>query len=292
MHLPVLLNEVIEILNPKKGEFFIDGTVDGGGHAVVILEKIMPEGKFLGLDWDKEMIKIFKKKLISYHFPKNKVILVNENFKNIPMILKNKKLGKADGLLLDLGFSSEQLENSGRGFSFKKDEPLLMTYSDSQRPARDWLKILKEFELARIIYQFGEERYSRRIAHAIKNNLPIETSKKLAELVRSVLPKNYEHGRIHPATRTFQALRIFVNQEIENIQQVLLEIGNILKPSGRLAVVTFHSIEDRLVKNIFRDLAKKGKVEILTKKPVQPSQNEVYSNPRSRSAKLRALKVL
>jgi len=292
MHLPVLLNEVIEILNPKKGEFFIDGTVDGGGHAVVILEKIMPEGKFLGLDWDKEMIKIFKKKLISYHFPKNKVILVNENFKNIPMILKNKKLGKADGLFLDLGFSSEQLENSGRGFSFKKDEPLLMTYSDSQRPARDWLKILKEFELARIIYQFGEERYSRRIAHAIKNNLPIETSKKLAELVRSVLPKNYEHGRIHPATRTFQALRIFVNQEIENIQQVLLEIGNILKPSGRLAVVTFHSIEDRLVKNIFRDLAKKGKVEILTKKPVQPSQNEVYSNPRSRSAKLRALKVL
>ena len=292
MHLPVLLNEVIEILNPKKGEFFIDGTVDGGGHAVVILEKIMPEGKFLGLDWDKEMIKIFKKKLISYHFPKNKVILVNENFKNIPMILKNKKLGKADGLLLDLGFSSKQLENSGRGFSFKKDEPLLMTYSDSQRPVRDWLKILKEFELARIIYQFGEERYSRRIAHAIKNNLPIETSKKLAELVKSVLPKNYEHGRIHPATRTFQALRIFVNQEVENIQQALLEIGNILKPSGRLAVVTFHSIEDRLVKNIFRDLAKKGKVEILTKKPVQPSQNEVYSNPRSRSAKLRALKVL
>jgi len=292
MHIPVLSKEVIEVLNPREGEFFIDGTVDGGGHAVAILEKIMPGGKFLGLDWDKKMIKNFKKKIIGYNFPNNKIILINENFKNIPMILKNKKLGKADGLLLDLGFSSEQLESSGRGFSFKKDEPLIMTYSDSQRPVREWLELLKEFELAWIIYKFGEERYARRIARAIKNNLPIQTSKKLAELIEKVLPKNYERGRIHPATRTFQALRIFANEEIENIKELLLKINDVVNVGGRLAVITFHSIEDRLVKNIFRNLAKEKKVEILTKKPIQPSQREVRLNPRCRSAKLRALKVL
>jgi 16S rRNA (cytosine1402-N4)-methyltransferase len=302
-HIPVLLNEVLEVLNPKRGEFFIDGTVDGGGHAASILEKMMPEGKFLGLDWDKEILEKTRKKIeAKFQIPNSKfqIFWINDNFKNIPMILKNKKLGKADDLLLDLGFSSEQLESAdwrtGRGFSFNPpaggDEPLLMTYSDSERPVREWLKLLKEFELTRIIREFGEERYAQRIARAIKTYLPIQTSKKLAEIISRAVPKNYERGRIHPATRTFQALRIFANQELGNLRNILLRITDVLNPGGRLAVITFHSIEDRIIKNVFRNLAKEGKVEILTKKPIQPSQQEVQTNPRSRSAKLRALKIL
>lgn len=287
-HLPVLLKETIEILNPQPGEFFIDGTLDGGGHAKEIIKKISPGGKFLGIDWDRDMIDKFNPPAGGQ---KSQIILVNDNYKNLAMILKNKKLNKADGLLLDLGFSSEQLEQSGRGFSFRKDEPLLMTYSDKEKPTHRWLKELKETALTKIIREFGEERQAQKIARAIKKNLPILTSKKLAAVVAAV-PNNYERGRIHPATRTFQALRLFVNQELENLKKVLDDIFQILNPGGRLAVITFHSLEDRIVKNRFRELTRIEKVALLTKKPIRPTPAEIYKNPRSRSAKLRALQII
>ena len=288
-HKPVLLKEVIEFLEPKPGEFFIDGTLNGGGHASAILEKIMPGGKFLGVDWDKDVIEQFKPLVISY---KSSVTLVNDNYKNIPMILRNKKLGKADGLLLDLGLSSEQLEKSKKGFSFQRDETLDMRYSEESKPAYEWLEKLKELELAKIIKDFGEERFASRIARAIKKNLPIKTSKALADIISGAVPKSYVRARIHPATRTFQALRIFVNQELENLKTVLGNIPEILNPHGRVVVISFHSLEDRIVKHAFRNLYKENKAEILTKKPITPSKGEVASNPRSRSAKLRAIEVV
>ncbi|MCP6719856.1 MAG: 16S rRNA (cytosine(1402)-N(4))-methyltransferase RsmH [Patescibacteria group bacterium] len=287
-HKPVLLREVIEFLDPKPGEFFIDGTLDGGGHAAAVLEKIMPGGKFLGIDWDKDVI---AKRKVQMANRKN-VILVSDNYKNVPMILKNKKLGKADGLLLDLGLSSEQLESSEKGFSFQRDEKLDMRYSEESKPVYKWLEKLKESELAKIIKDFGEERFAYRIARAIKKNLPIRTSKVLADIISGVVPKSYAHARIHPATRTFQALRIFVNQELKNLETVLNCIPEILNPHGRAVVISFHSLEDRIVKHSFRDLSKEGKAEILTKKPIVPSKEEVLDNPRSRSAKLRAIKIL
>ncbi len=288
-HQPVLLEEVIKVLDPKSGEFFIDGTLGGGGHAKEIINKIEPNGKFLGVDWDETAIEKFRSSVISH---RSSVILVNDNYKNIPMILKEKKFKKADGLLLDLGFSSEHLESSERGFSFLRDEPLFMTYSKETKPAYRVLSEESEFNLKQIIKEFGEERFAGRIAKAIKKNLPILTSGKLAAVVASVVPKNYERGRIHPATRTFQALRIFVNRELESLKTVLEEIPLILNPGGRLAVISFHSLEDRVVKNRFRDLKNEGLAELLTKKPITAEAEEVRLNPRSRSAKLRAMKLL
>ncbi|MFH0712370.1 MAG: 16S rRNA (cytosine(1402)-N(4))-methyltransferase RsmH [Candidatus Jorgensenbacteria bacterium] len=295
-HQPVLLNEVMEILSPKPGEFFIDGTLGGGGHARAVIGKIEPNGKFLGMDWDKNAIEKFRSSVISH---KPSVILVNDNYKNISMILKEKKLGKADGLLLDLGFSSEQLESSGRGFSFQRDEPLYMTYSKETKPAYRVLSEESEFNLKQIIKEFGEERFAGRIAKAIKKNLPILTSKKLAAVVSGAVPPRrgpfgggYERGRIHPATRTFQALRIFVNQELENLKIFLESVPSILNPGGRLAVISFHSLEDRIVKNYFRDFKNGELAELLTKKPIIAGAGEVRGNPRSRSAKLRAIKIL
>lgn len=284
VHKPVLLNKVIELLDPHPGEFFIDGTLGGGGHAVAILKKISPGGVLLGIDWDKNAIARFKER-------SGRIILVHGNYADLTNILKEKNLGKADGLLLDLGMSSDQLEHSGRGFSFLKEEPLLMTYSDSQKPVREIIRELTEKNLAEIIKTFGEEKFANRIARSIKYALrkkPIGTSRELAEIVERAVPKNYEKGRIHPATRTFQALRIYANREVENLEQILDALPVVLKPSGRIAVISFHSLEDRIVKNKFREMAKKNILKIVTKKPVMPDAAEVAANPKSRTAKLRA----
>ena len=294
MHTPVLLNEVLEYLDPKPGDFIIDGTLDGGGHAEKILARIGSRGKFLGVDWDEGMIEKF-------HFrmgKKENLFLTAENYKNILRILRDKKLGKADGLLLDLGFSSEQLSGSGRGFSFNSDtaeEPLLMTYEQDRMPVRELIKKLREEELSKIIFEFSGERYARRIAKAVKlqeKKEGINTSGELAEVVRSAVPRGYERGRIDPATRTFQAFRIYANDELGNLEEVLKNLTHILKTGGRAVIISFHSLEDRVVKKHFSDYKKDGMARILTKKPIGPTFDELQSNPRSRSAKLRAIELI
>jgi len=290
-HIPVLLHEVISILDPKEGEFFIDGTVDGGGHAREILEKISPGGTFLAIDWDEAMIKKFRENLGK---TSSWVIALRGNYADLPQILARRRLPKADGLLLDLGFSSDQLLHSERGFSFNPasyGEPLLMTYDDSRKPAYVVLRELTESQLAEIIYRFGEERFAKKIARAIKTycrKRTLKTSGELAEVVKQSLPRNYERGRIHPATRTFQALRIYVNDELGNLEKLLRAIPGIVASHGRIGIISFHSLEDRLVKSYFRKYEKDGLLKILTKKPVTPSQIEKADNPRSRSAKFRA----
>ncbi len=294
MHEPVLLKEVLNVLDPKPGEFFIDGTVDGGGHAAAIMAKIMPEGKFLGVDLDSRMLAA--RRADRKYGEREKYI--SGNYADLPAILKKEKLGKADGLLLDLGFSSEQLASSGRGFSFSEEsarEPLLMTYDDSRPPVAELLRTLKEEELAKIIFELGGERMSRRIAKAIVEvgrRHRITTSGELAEIVRNAVPKNYERGRIDPATRTFQALRIYANDELGSLEKVLGELGQILKSGGRVAIISFHSLEDRIVKHSFQKLAKENKFQMITKKPIAASREEILKNPRSRSAKLRAGTIL
>lgn len=266
----------------------IDGTVDGGGHAAAIIKKIMPGGNFLGVDWDKKMIEARSAQGGA------RERYVHGNYADLPAILAKEKLGKADGLLLDLGFSSEQLASAGRGFSFSEasaNEPLLMTYDDAQEPVAQLLRELKENELADIIFEFGGERLSRKIAKAIvarEKEHRIVTSGELAEVIRGAVPKEYEVGRIDPATRTFQALRIYANDELGNLKKVLGALREIVKPGRRIAIITFHSLEDRIVKESFQTLAKEEKIEILTKKAVVATAEEEKENPRSRSAKLRA----
>jgi 16S rRNA (cytosine1402-N4)-methyltransferase len=288
-HVPVLLNEVLEKLDPRPDDFMVDGTVDGGGHAAVIIKRIMPGGTFLGVDWDASMI-------ARHHAERGYGVnerYVHGNYAELPLILQKEKLGKADGLLLDLGFSSEQLESSGRGFSFKESsasEPLLMTYDDSQEPVAKIIRELSEEELADVIFNLGGERLSRRIAKAIVQEgkkKRIMTSGELAEVIRNAVPGGYERGRIDPATRTFQALRIYANDELGNLEKILGKLQECIKPGGRIAIITFHSLEDRIVKQEFQKLAKEGMVEILTKKPIEASKEEIEKNPRSRSAKLR-----
>ena len=295
-HQSVLLNEVVHYLDPKPGEFMIDGTVDGGGHAGAITEKIMPGGKgvFLGVDWDKAMI---AKRAAERRFG-GREHYAHGNYADLPEILVREKLGKADGLLLDLGFSSEQLSRAGRGFSFGEeaaDEPLLMTYDDEQRPVAELLRGIREDALADIIFQYGGERMSRRIAKAIveqERRRAILTSGELAATVRSALPGQYERGRIDPATRTFQALRIYANDELGNLGRLLERVSDVVRPGGRVAIITFHSLEDRIVKQSFQTSAKEERIKILTKKPIEASREEARENPRSRSAKLRAAILL
>lgn len=291
MHIPVLQKEVLEFLDPKPGENLIDCTIDGGGHAMEILKKISPDGKLLGIDLDKKMIAALEAKIKSENL--NNLIVAEGNFKNLKKIAEEKKISNVSGILIDLGWSSIQIEESGRGFSFLKNEPLDMRYSNSGMTAAEAVNRLDEKELADIFWQYGEERFSRRIAKKIveaRKKKRILTTFDLVEVVKTSVPRSYERGRLHPATRVFQALRIYVNQELENLKEVLPQAVEILAPEGRLAIISFHSLEDRIVKNFFREAKKEGKLEILTKKPIVPSDEEIKANSRSRSAKLRAIK--
>jgi len=288
-HVPVLLNRVLEILRPLPDKFIIDGTVDGGGHAAEIVKRLEPNGIFLGIDWDESMITDSKSRI--GQVPKVEVHLVLGNYADLPAILKSKKLGRADGLLLDLGLSSEQLENSGKGFSFMKDEPLIMRYALDGPTAAEIINGRNEKELADVFFRYGEERYARNIAKGIieaRRKKRIITTFDLVEAIRGAVPKSYERGRIHPATRIFQALRIYVNNELGNLESVLKSLHNILKPGGVIIIISFHSLEDRIVKNYFRDMEKQGLIQIITKKPMVAEREEILINPRSRSAKLRA----
>ncbi len=308
-HTPVLLNEVMEILNPKPGEFIIDGTFGSGGHSVSIIKKMDFRGKFLAVDWDGKNIdkgKIMIESNFQFSISNFQLIFENKNYADIAEILKKDKLPKADGLLIDLGFSSVQMDESGRGFSFQNDEPLDMRYNtgevESEKEsgermitAAEVVNSFPEKELADIFYIYGEERFSRQIAKKIveeRRKERILTTTRLVEVVKMAVSKNYEKGRINPATRVFQALRIYVNKELDNLTKVLDSLPGILKPEGKALMISFHSLEDRIVKNKFRDMEKNKIGKILTKKPVIASEEEIRDNPRSRSAKLRAIEII
>jgi len=292
VHVPVLVEEVLYYLDPRPNDNFIDCTVGEGGHTIAILEKNAPNGKVLAIDADPEQIKNYK---LTKRDSDNRVILVNDNFKNLKKIVENfcpNWQGKIRGILFDLGMSSWHLEKSKRGFSFRYNEDLDMCYGKTATvSAKEIINQWPSQEIERIIKEYGEERYAWRIADKIakqRKQKTILTTFDLIEVIREAVPKNYERGRIHPATRTFQALRIVVNQELENLKVALPQALEILSPGGRIVVISFHSLEDRIVKNFFKEKAKEGKIKILTKKPVIPSQEEIEKNKKSHSAKLRA----
>ena len=284
MHKPVLLKEVLDYLNPQPGENFIDCTFGFGGHSLPILERISPNGKLLGIEYDKEVLSKSKSE-------KN-LILVNNNFKNLKEIIENNKFHKINGILLDLGVSSWHFDKSNRGFSFQTDEPLIMNCSGEGLNADDIVNQWPEQELVKIFKEYGEEKFPGRIARIIceeRRKHQIRTTGQLIEIIKQVIPKKYRYGKIHFATKVFQAIRIAVNDELNNLENVLPQALEVLEKNGRLVVISFHSLEDRIVKNFFRNSAKEDKLEILTKKPVVPSFEEINLNNRSRSAKLRAI---
>ncbi len=284
-HIPVLMHEVLAALNPREGDAMIDGTYGGGGHSAALLEKIGKTGKLLAIDWNEQAAG----ECAEQYANDKRVTCAVGNFAELPEITRLTQFPRAQGLLLDLGVSSNELEHSGRGFSFQEDEPLLMTYNDTQESVMALLRRASEEELADIIKTYGEERYATRIAHAIKERERkgiIETTGELSAVVETVAPRG---GRLHPATRTFMALRIAANKELDNLSCALAHIPELVAPGGRVAIISFHSLEDRLVKHCFRELKKTGHATLITKKPFIPTRDEIRVNPRSRSAKLRAL---
>jgi 16S rRNA (cytosine1402-N4)-methyltransferase len=286
-HIAVMPGEVLEFLASAPGQTVVDATVGGGGHSKLILEKIAPGGKLIGLDRDPTMLELAAPRLQK---KETTVVLVNENFDQIGEVLKGQSIQSVDGMLADLGISSDQLDRPERGFSFQEEGPLDMRMDPrSGEPASRLVQRLSERDLADLFWRYGEERYSRRIARRIvetRKKSPIETTTQLKDLVRRSVPKQRGgRERIDPATRVFQALRIAVNDELGALGRFLEGAGNWLKPGGRLVVISFHSLEDRLVKQAFREA---GRWEVLTRKPVRASEDEVRTNPRARSAKLRA----
>jgi 16S rRNA (cytosine1402-N4)-methyltransferase len=291
IHEPVLASEVIELLEPSRGGLFVDCTVGLGGHARALLTG--GATRLLGLDRDAAALAIAAETLTPW---RDRVDLVHADYRDLPTVLSSRGLDAFDGALADLGVSSMQLDAAGRGFSFRRDEPLDMRMDQSQgATAAQMLDEVDEVDLANVIFRYGEERFSRRIARAIvgaRDNGPIATTGRLAEIVRRAIPrKGYQ--RIDPATRTFQALRIWVNRELEGLDAFLVAASRRLRAGARLAVITFHSLEDRIVKHAFRALAAgEEAIRVLTRKPVVPADAEVARNPRARSAKLRAIERL
>lgn len=291
MHIPVLLKETIDNLNPKPGENFIDCTFGWGGHSKAILEKTAPNGRLLGIEWDEEAVK----KINDGRGQNNGRLIVEQgNFAMIDKIIAKNGFGPVNGILFDLGMSSWDVEASGRGFSFLRDEPLDMRYSVSNRhTAYEIVNTFGAEALADIISKYGDERYARAIAGRIalaRAAAPIKTTRQLAEVIRRAVPKRYAAGKTHWATKTFQALRIEVNSEFENIRAALPKAFEALSPGGRLAVISFHSLEDKIVKTFFGEAAADKRAVLITKKPIEPSGEENAMNPRSRSAKLRVIR--
>ena len=292
-HIPVFLKEVLDVIAPKDRGKYFDGTLGAGGHAMAILEKSSPQGMLAGTDLDEEAIEETKKVLSSY---KDRLYLVNANYIEINNICNYLGWEGLDGIILDLGLSSMVIEDKSRGFSFQTEGPLDMRYS-SENPisAYDVVNFYSRDKLLNIIREYGEERFASRIANAIIKRRPIKTTKDLSTVVRFAIPRRFWPRRIHPATKTFQAIRIEVNREIENLRQFLPRAVDTLAPGGVIAVISFHSIEDRIVKRFFRGeyAASTGvTLEPLFKKPVRPGPEELMRNPRSRSARLRAARRL
>ncbi len=292
-HIPVLMNEVIDGLDIKESDVIVDGTINGGGHSFEISKRLSDSGILIGIDLDNDALNLSEKKLRDSNAQVN---LINNNFKNIDQIINDLGLESVDKILLDLGWSSNQFENKERGFSFMHDGPLLMTLSgdsDSvQFTAYDIVNDWSEDSLVDILEGYGEEKYARYIVKAIlreREIQPISSTLQLSNIIAESVPLIYRNGKIHSATKTFQALRIAVNDELGSLKEVLEKGFNLLSSDGRMVIITFHSVEDRIVKNFFRDKKKQGLAKLLTKKPQTASMDELLSNRRSRSAKLRVL---
>lgn len=315
LHTPVLKEEVLKYLNPQPNQNFIDCTLGFGGHAAALLEKIKPNGKVLGIEWDEEKCKIQSAKFKV----EERLKVVNDSYVNLKNIVEREKFGPINGILLDLGLSSWEIESSagpariatrasefgvdsalpndslakrcGRGFSFQKNEGLDMRFSENQTlAAKEIINKWSEQDLAEIFQEYGQERFAKNIARNIVDvrcRQPIETTFQLVEIIRKSFPRSYKFPKAHFATRVFQALRIAVNGELDNLKAVLPQCFDILEKDGRIAVIAFHSLEDSIIKNFFKDKAKNNTLQILTKKPIMASVREIKQNSRARSAKLR-----
>jgi 16S rRNA (cytosine1402-N4)-methyltransferase len=302
-HLPVLYNEIIHALQPQREGFYVDSTLGAGGHAAGILEASQPDGRLLGLDLDPQAVQIASQRLAKYG---QRIVIVQASYTSLQEQLERLGWQAVQGILLDLGVSSMQLDTPGRGFSFQVDSPLDMRFDPANPVTADQLvNNLRENDLADVIYRYGEERRAYQVARAIVRSRPIHTTSRLAE----VISRATRGGRsgIHPATRTFQALRIAVNHELEALETVLLQAVASLAPAGRLAVISFHSLEDRMVKNFFRQESQdcicpprqlvctcghRANLVVITRHPIRPSEDEIHANPRARSAKLRVVEKI
>lgn len=286
LHVPVLLQEAVEALDLGPGEIFLDGTLGGGGHSREVLRRFPGLVRVIGLDQDLGAVSRGRELGIE---------VLKSNFRELDEALQKLGLDSVDAVLFDLGISSDQLDASGKGFSFQRDEPLDMRMAADGPTAADILNTFPEESLELIIRGFGEERYSRKIAAEIakrRERKAFATTSELVEAVESAMPASYLRERIHPATRTFQALRIATNSELEALEEGMRKAFDALKPGGRLVIISFHSLEDRLVKNFFRSKASEGLARLITKKPIVPSEEETERNPRSRSAKLRVIEKI
>ena len=308
-HIPAMLNEVVNYLNCRPGNVYVDGTLGGCGHARAICEKIFPGGTFIGIDQDIDAISNAETVLKDYS---SNIHLFHGNFIRLPEFLTQLKIDSIDGILLDLGLSQHHIENSGRGFSFRKDEPLDMRMDiQSQLTAEKLVNTSSQAELHKIFREYGEERRANQIARRIikiRQHKKINSSKQLAQIILNSIPaKAGSRQKIHPATRVFMALRIAVNKELERLETFLDQVVDLINPGGRLCVLAFHSLEDRIVKHRFKALekgctcapqlpqcvcGKEQQVRILTKKVVRPTAEEVAANPMARSTRLRAAEKL
>jgi 16S rRNA (cytosine1402-N4)-methyltransferase len=293
VHTTVLLHEAVDGLNLKPGSVFVDATLNAGGHSQLVLEKLGDKVRVIGIDIDADAIVRAKESLT----PAN-VTFFQENFRNLDKVLDQAGVASIDGIIFDLGLSSNQIEESGRGFSFKTDEPLLMTMKkdpqSSDLTAYEIINSWAEESLADIIYGYGEDRFARRIAKAIVSGRkikPIETAGQLSEIIANAVPK-FGFKKINPATKTFQAIRIAVNDELGAIKEALPKAFSKLNPGGRMSIISFHSLEDRIVKRFFKEKSDADEGRLITKKPITPSPREIAENPRSRSAKLRIIEKI
>lgn len=284
LHVPVLLRETLDFLDVRPGGVYVDATLGAGGHAYEIASRL-ESGRLLGLDRDPHALEAARAKLAGFG---DKVLMQHGNFAQIDALHTASGLPPADGVLADLGLSSMQLDNASRGFSFNQPGPLDMRMDPGwETTAADIVNYAGERELADIIFELGEERHSRRIARAIMKARPYRVTTELAQVVTRAIPSRAGLHQIHPATRTFMALRLAVNRELENLEEFLDRVLGVLRPGGRVVILSFHSLEDRRVKQAFRRWLEEGRASILTRKVVRPGEEEVGNNPRARSAKLR-----
>lgn len=291
LHIPVMLREVIDYLDPKPGQIIVDATLGTGGHSLEILKRITPGGRLIGIDRDEDSLAICRKRFSEFS---GSCDFVQANFVDLDQVLEKLGIDKINGIVFDLGISTYQLKDIERGFSFQQEGPLDMRMDKSSYiSAYDLVNNLNESEISHMLWSFGQERWHNRIAHLLveeRRNQPIATTSQLANLVMRAIPYRYRKSyyRIHPATRTFQAVRIAVNRELEILESAVKKAVAILEKKAKICVISFHSLEDRVIKHTFRALKTDGLIDIITAKPITPADSEVAANPSSRSSKLRA----